>query len=97
MSNKGDNEGYKRKKDFLIPLMYRTPVKALSDSDAGIVFKALLDFAHDGQKKDIIPPMALPIYLGIVEYMSENYEKWLIQCKINEENGKKGGRPKEPK
>ena len=67
----------------------------LTDEQAGKLIKAIGLFGL-GEEPKLTDPLVLGIFLGIKHYFkvqSENYHK---KVKTNQENGKLGGRPKNP-
>lgn len=70
-------------------------MNSLTDEQAGILIKAVGLFRL-GQEPTITDSLVLGIFMAIKRdfiIQSENYQK---KVKINQENGKKGGRPSNP-
>lgn len=84
------------KNSFVLRTNYQPIVAKLSDSQAGILFKAILSYvAEDGKTeglKDGIVAMAFSFIKQDIDY---DIEKYAELCAKRSESGKKGGRPAE--
>ena len=85
--------GTEKKKAFLIYCDYKQHLELLSQEDCGKLFISLIEYADTG-----IPPKltgaAAMAFSFIKAQMDRDEEKYEERCKINRQNGSKGGRPK---
>ena len=68
----------------------------LTDEQAGLLIKTIGKF-HRGEELSITDPLLKGIWLGIKHDFVAQKVKYEETCKRNQENGKKGGRPKTQK
>ena len=67
----------------------------LTNEQAGLLIKTIGKF-HRGEELSITDPLLKGVWLGIKHDFVAQKEKYEETCKRNQENGKKGGRPKNP-
>lgn len=84
--------------NFLVDIALEDCVNALSDTQAGRLFKLLFKYAEgfeiDENQLNSGTRIALSAFKPSID---KGRKKYLNVVKRNRENGKKGGRPKEPK
>lgn len=83
-----------KKKTFVLYLDWCPLIFALSDEQAGVLFKSLFRY-QIGEEVDIEDPMTSAIYKMIVARFEVDSEKYEAICERNRINGAKGGRPKQ--
>ena len=85
-------------KSFLLYCDQVELFKKLTDEQAGFLIKRVYDYCGNGrQDPDIKNPMLDMVFTSIKIALDRDHKTWLNKAKANRENGKKGGRPKEPK
>ena len=82
-------------KSFLIYKDNAPLVNVCTDEQAGILFKALFNFACNGKELITDDGMLMGFYTVFRNAIVRDDEKYQERCRINSENGSKGGRPKE--
>lgn len=70
-------------------------VDMLSDAEAGRLLKALLHYNTSG-KEDSLPGQERLIFAMLKAQIERDNNSYATKCEANRENGKKGGRPKNP-
>lgn len=66
----------------------------LSKEQAGEILFAIIDF--ENQKEPVFSnPLLKAVFSSIKNHLLEKQKMYLKRCKINEQNGSKGGRPRE--
>ena len=84
------------KKSFVLFNDLSVPVKALSNEDAGQLFKAIFEYQNGGIERELTPSVEIA-FIFVKQQLDRNQEKYEAICERNRINGAKGGRPKEPK
>ncbi len=84
------------KKSFVLFNDLSVPVKALSNEDAGQLFKAIFEYQNGGIERELTPSVEIA-FIFVKQQLDRNQEKYKAICERNRINGAKGGRPKEPK
>lgn len=85
------------KKSVLIYYDYaHTLWEDLTDEEVGKLVRALIDFDENGNTCEFEDRAVKSAYKRMVSDCMNNREKWEERAKANRENGKKGGRPKNP-
>lgn len=69
-------------------------VESCTDEQAGKLFKALFAFACDGEELVTDDRMLKGFYTVFRNSIQRDDQKYQERCRVNAENGKKGGRPK---
>lgn len=82
-----------KKSAFKIYGSYAEQVNALTDSEAGRLFKALVNYRNGKEPKNL-SGMEQIAFLFIRQQMDYDCEKYERRCEQNRKNGMKGGRPK---
>lgn len=82
-----------KKSAFKIYGSYAEQVNALTDSEAGRLFKALVNY-RNGEEPKNLSGMEQIAFLFIRQQMDYDCEKYERRCEQNRKNGMKGGRPK---
>lgn len=82
-----------RKKSFVLYCDYTKHIKMLSDEDAGVLFKAILDYASDGTETELGDATKMA-FSFIKAQMDRDHEEYIAKCEKMRKNGAKGGRPK---
>lgn len=82
-----------KKSAFKIYGSYAEQVNALTDSEAGRLFKALVNY-RNGEEPKKLSGMEQIAFLFIRQQMDYDCEKYERRCEQNRKNGMKGGRPK---
>lgn len=80
------------KKSFLMYLDWRQHLEMLTDDDRGRLLISLFDYAETGVLPELegMPKMAFSFMRAQLDRDAEKYEE---KCRVNRENGAKGGRP----
>ena len=84
------------KKSFVMYMSWMPMLKAMPDEQLGSLMKAVACY-QTGEEVHISDPMVAAIWEMIRATFSKDQEKYDEICQRNAENGKTGGRPKEPK
>ena len=84
------------KKSFLMYTSYLDNVEILSDEEAGQLLKAIYAFVNGNELPKLDRVVQLT-FNPIKSHLERDKEKYDNICKRNSENGKKGGRPQNPK
>ena len=83
------------RKSFLFYFDWDKYVQKMTDEQAGILLKAILDLAIRGVYPDFSSDLALELsFIGIGDTIVRDTDKYVEKCKRNRENGANGGRPK---
>ena len=82
-----------KKSAFKIYGSYAEQVNALTDSEAGRLFKALVNY-RNGEEPKNLSGMEQIAFLFIRQQMDYDCEKYERRCEQNRKNGMKGGRPR---
>ena len=82
-----------KKSAFKIYGSYAEQVNALTDSEAGRLFKALVNY-RNGEEPKNLSGMEQIAFLFIRQQMDYDCEKYERRCEQDRKNGMKGGRPK---
>ena len=89
------------KKGFVLYTNKKFLLEALTDEQAGILFKHIYNYVNDkytNENEDDIPDAVIKMaWLSFKADLKEDLAKWKNICERNRENGLKGGRPKNPK
>lgn len=83
-----------KKNSFVLQTRLNAVVAKLSDKQAGVLFKSILNYAVNGTVanfEDSAVDIAFEFVKQDIDYATAKYEQ---TCKRNAENGKLGGRPK---
>ena len=80
----------KRPPWFKMFLRHKALFEALSDEDAGVAIKAVMDYFESGQIERDVPPAVNVLVCAIKPDIDECADIYATRC----ENGKLGGRPK---
>jgi len=83
------------KANLLIRLSYREPLEMLTDEERGKLLIALMDYAENGIVPELNSTSAMA-FAFIKIKLDEDLKKYEDTVRRNQENGKKGGRPKNP-
>lgn len=83
------------KDSFILYCKYIHQVEKISDEQAGKLFKHILRYVND--LNPVIDDLIIDLlFEGIKQDLKNDLKKWEATCKRNQENGSKGGRPKNP-
>lgn len=82
-----------KKSAFKIYGSYAEQVNTLTDSEAGRLFKALVNYKNGEEPKNL-SGMEQIAFLFIRQQMDYDCEKYERRCEQNRKNGMKGGRPR---
>ena len=85
-------EEIKRNKVILYEDLRRM-MKFLTDEKAGILIRAIFDYAYDQVEPSFDDPLLGMAFEPVRTQLDRDWKKYLEQVKRNRENGKKGGRP----
>lgn len=85
-----------KKKSFVIYIDYRQHLDLLTDKERGRLLTALFDYAESKKIPDL-SGAAMMAFSFIKAQMDRDEAKYIERCRINRENGLKGGRPPKPK
>lgn len=87
------------KKGFVLYTNKKFLLEALTDEQAGILFKHIYNYVNDkytNENEDDIPDAVIKMaWLSFKADLKEDLAKWKNICERNRENGLKGGRPKQ--
>ena len=81
-----------RKQGYILYRTWTPLIMGLPDAEAGILFKAICTY-QDGKEVHIENPMLNAIFQMIQSTFTVDEERYAERCRINAENGAKGGRP----
>lgn len=82
-------------KGFFTYFHHAPILDALSDEQAGQLYKALMHYGSDGEVTDFSDDQALAITFSVFRNeINRNFERYQEICEKRSEAGKKGGRPK---
>lgn len=84
------------KNNFLLYKDYKEHIELLSDEEAGKLFKAIFRYV-DGREETKLQGGTAMAFSFIKANLERDLSKYKERLKIAQENGKKGGRPKETK
>ena len=84
------------KKSFVVYCDIQNIVESMTDSEAGLFFKAMLDYGNTGEAREL-PEKLVFLFMSTKNQMDRDSEKYRNICERNRLNGKKGGRPRKPK
>lgn len=85
-----------QKNSFVLQTRLNAVVAKLSDKQAGVLFKSILNYASNGtiaNFEDSAVSIAFEFVKQDIDYTANKYAE---TCRKNAENGKLGGRPKKP-
>ena len=78
------------KKSFIVYCDLEEILNELSDEDAGILFKAMIDYAQNGNEPNFGVPLKY-VWIPIRQQMERDAEKWNEIKKVRSAAGRKGG------
>lgn len=84
-----------RKQGYILYRTWTPLILGLPDTEAGILFKAICRY-QDGEPVTIENPMLNAVFQMIESTFKLDEERYAERCRQNAENGRKGGRPKNP-
>lgn len=79
-------------KSFILHQDYAGPISELTDEEAGKLFKALLNYAGQGEEPELEGSL-YAVFLIIRNQIDRDAEKYEKKCERLRKNGSKGGRP----
>lgn len=82
------------KNNFLLPNRLNSVVAKLSDKQAGVLFKGILEYADKGIVADFDDGMVAVVFEMAKQEIDYNAEQYAKTCIKNAQNGKLGGAPK---
>ena len=85
------------KNNFILYKDYKPNIDILNDAQAGKLFKAIFAYVEDRTEPNFKDGMLKMAFNFIQTQLERDLEKYKIRIKANQDNGKKGGRPKNPK
>ena len=85
-----------QKNSFVLQTRLNAIVAKLSERQAGILFKGILNYAENGVKANFEDGMVDVVFEMVRQDIDYTSNKYAEICKRNAENGKLGGRPKNP-
>lgn len=77
---------------FIIYKSFYEPIKGLSDEQLGRLLRAIFEWQINGQPGTLGQDIEIAFGFFTNQFRVDN-EKWENRCRINRENGRKGGRP----
>ncbi len=83
-----------QKNSFVLQTRLNAIVTKLSDKQAGILFKSILNYAENGIKANFEDGMVDVVFEMVRQDIDYNNRKYEETCVRNSSNGKKGGAPK---
>lgn len=84
----------KEKNNFLLPNRLNAVVAKLSDKQAGVLFKGILEYADKGIVAEFDDGMVAVVFEMARQEIDYNAEQYAKRCVTNAQNGKLGGAPK---
>ena len=84
-----------RKQGYILYRTWTPLILGLPDTEAGILFKAICKY-QNGEAVTIENPMLNAVFQMIESTFKLDEERYAERCRQNAENGRKGGRPKNP-
>lgn len=84
----------KEKNNFLLPNRLNAVVAKLSDKQAGVLFKGILEYADKGIVAEFDDGMVAVVFEMAKQEIDYNAEQYAKTCIKNAQNGKLGGAPK---
>lgn len=85
-----------QKNSFVLQTRLNAIVAKLSEKQAGTLFKGILNYATNGVKANFDDGMVDVVFEMVRQDIDYTSNKYAEICKRNAENGKLGGRPKNP-
>ena len=82
------------RESFVLYHNYANMLDLLSNEDSGILFKAIFQYTRSGTVANELPPMVKMAFVIIKDTLDRDAVAYEDKCKLNAENGKKGGRPR---
>jgi hypothetical protein len=83
------------KESFLMYLSFNDPAQLLTDIERGQLWSAVFEYAKSGQEIELPLPVKIA-FAYIREHLKRDNQKYKNICIRNSENGKRGGRPRNP-
>lgn len=83
-----------QKNSFVLQTRLRAVVAKLSDKQAGVLFKGILEYADNGTVADLDDGMVAVVFEMVRQDIDYTAKKYAETCAKNADNGKLGGRPK---
>jgi len=84
------------KNSFLLYKNWGKSINKLSDEEAGKLIKSIFTYVQGREKTEFDELATEMIFDIIVDSLERDLEKYKKTVKRNQENGKKGGRPRKP-
>lgn len=81
------------KKSFILYNDWFEVISDLSDESLGVLFRAVYCY-HTGESLPAMSPEVKMAFSFMKSTFERDKESYMQRCKVNKENGKKGGRPK---
>lgn len=85
-----------QKNSFVLQTRLNAIVAKLSERQAGILFKGILNYAENGIKANFDDGMVDVVFEMVRQDIDYTANRYAEICKKNAENGRLGGRPKNP-
>jgi hypothetical protein len=85
-----DNE----KKSFIMYKSFRTMLLRMSMEERGKIITAIYEYLYDGEITVEMGAVVDMAFCAIKDTLDRDAETYAEKCRINSENGKKGGRPR---
>ena len=82
------------KSSFVLQTRFKAVVAKLSDKQAGVLLKSILDYADSGTVANFDDGMVAVVFEMVRQDIDYNSAKYADVCARNAENGKLGGAPK---
>ncbi|MBQ5720629.1 MAG: hypothetical protein IIV65_08780 [Alistipes sp.] len=82
------------KKSFLVYVSSRVLFEMLSPENCKELILAIFDYNIDGRLLESESDVVKMAFEVMKQYMDENNERYEARCRVNKENGKKGGAPR---
>lgn len=84
--------GLEKKRSFPCYMDYETPLKLLTLEEIGKLWLAMFEYERTGTEPEFTGALAMA-FCFIRSQMDRDREAYAEKCRVNAENGKKGGRP----
>ncbi len=84
--------GLEKKRSFPCYLSYAEPLKLLTVEECGRLWLAMFEYEESRSEPEFTGALAMA-FTFIRAQMDRDKEAYAEKCRINAENGKKGGRP----
>ena len=82
------------KKSFIMYKSFRTMLLRMSMEERGKMITAIYEYVYDGKVSVELDAVVDMAFCAVKDTLDRDMESYAEKCRINSENGKKGGRPR---